>query len=71
MHSQPCARCQGQLFQDHLFDMESSGILWLQCWRCLQCGARFEAGMERNRARQREAAFLVLEAECIAERVTA
>jgi len=33
-----CARCDGLLVMDYYIDMENSGGLWLEAWRCVCCG---------------------------------
>lgn len=45
-----CSRCQGCMIEDYLLDMEdSSGPMWLQAWRCMNCGNVFDSVLERNR----------------------
>jgi hypothetical protein len=45
-----CSRCQGCMVEDYLLDMEdSSGPMWLQAWRCMNCGNVFDTVLEQNR----------------------
>lgn len=45
-----CSRCQGCMVEDYLLDMEdSSGPMWLQAWRCMNCGNVFDSVLEQNR----------------------
>ncbi len=45
-----CSRCQGCMIEDYLLDMEdSSGPMWLQAWRCMNCGNVFDSVLEHNR----------------------
>ena len=45
-----CSRCQGCMIKDYLLDMEdSSGPMWLQAWRCMNCGNVFDSVFEHNR----------------------
>ena len=46
-----CSRCNGCMVEDFLLDMEdSSGPMWLQAWRCMNCGNVAESVLQRNRA---------------------
>jgi hypothetical protein len=48
-----CSRCNGCMVEDFLLDMEdSSGPMWLQAWRCMNCGNFSESVFERNRQTQ-------------------
>jgi len=48
-----CSRCNGCMVEDFLLDMEdSSGPMWLQAWRCMNCGNMSESVFERNRQTQ-------------------
>lgn len=48
-----CSRCAGCMVQDFLLDMEdSSGPMWLQAWRCMNCGDIYESVLEQNRRTQ-------------------
>ncbi len=45
-----CSRCNGHMIEDHLLDMEdSSGPMWLQAWRCMNCGNVFDHILHQNR----------------------
>lgn len=45
-----CSRCKGCMIEDYLLDMEdSSGPMWLQAWRCMNCGNVFDSVLEHNR----------------------
>lgn len=45
-----CSRCQGCMIEDYLLDMEdSSGPMWLQAWRCMNCGNVFDSVLQHNR----------------------
>ncbi len=45
-----CSRCKGCMVEDFLLDMEdSSGPMWLQAWRCMNCGNVTESVLQRNR----------------------
>ena len=45
-----CSRCQGCMIEDFLLDMEdSSGPMWLQAWRCMNCGNVSDSVLEHNR----------------------
>ncbi|MCC2643206.1 MAG: hypothetical protein K0S45_3619 [Nitrospira sp.] len=49
-----CSRCKGCMVEDHLLDMEdSSGPMWLQVWRCMNCGHVFDSVLEHHRQLQR------------------
>ncbi|HVG01990.1 MAG TPA: hypothetical protein VM842_03825 [Nitrospira sp.] len=38
------------MIEDYLLDMEdSSGPMWLQAWRCMNCGNVFDSILEHNR----------------------
>lgn len=51
-----CARCNGCMVEDFLLDMEdSSGPMWLQAKRCMNCGNVAEKILQHNRATQRTA----------------
>lgn len=48
-----CSRCNGCMAEDFLLDMEdSSGPMWLQAWRCMNCGNLTESVLQRNRQTQ-------------------
>lgn len=48
-----CSRCKGCMVEDFLLDMEdSSGPMWLQAWRCMNCGNVTESVLQRNRQAQ-------------------
>lgn len=45
-----CSRCKGCMIEDYLLDMEdSSGPMWLQAWRCMNCGNVFDSVLQHNR----------------------
>lgn len=45
-----CSRCNGCMVEDFLLDMEdSSGPMWLQAWRCMNCGNVADSVLQRNR----------------------
>lgn len=48
-----CSRCNGCMVEDFLLDMEdSSGPMWLQAWRCMNCGNVTDSVLRRNRQTQ-------------------
>ncbi|MDR4479591.1 MAG: hypothetical protein R3B37_07595 [Nitrospira sp.] len=48
-----CSRCNGCMVDDFLLDMEdSSGPMWLQAKRCMNCGNVAESMLQRNRETQ-------------------
>ncbi len=48
-----CSRCAGCMVEDFLLDMEdSSGPMWLQAWRCMNCGNVSDSVLQRNRQTQ-------------------
>jgi hypothetical protein len=48
-----CSRCNGCMVEDFLLDMEdSSGPMWLQANRCMNCGNVAEKVLEHNRLTQ-------------------
>ena len=48
-----CSRCNGCMVEDSLLDMEdSSGPMWLQANRCMNCGNVDESLLRRNRQTQ-------------------
>ncbi len=48
-----CFRCNGCMVEDFLLDMEdSSGPMWLQAKRCMNCGNVAEKVLEHNRQTQ-------------------
>lgn len=48
-----CFRCNGCMVEDFLLDMEdSSGPMWLQAHRCMNCGNVAEKVLEQNRQTQ-------------------
>ena len=50
-----CSRCQGFMLKDHLLDMAGGfGEMWVQSWRCTNCGAVHDAVIEQNRRAQQE-----------------
>ncbi len=45
-----CSRCKGCIVEDYLLDMEdSSSPMWLQAWRCMNCGNLFDSVLQHNR----------------------
>lgn len=48
-----CSRCNGCMVEDYLLDMEdSSGPMWQQAWRCMNCGNVFDSVLQHNRQTQ-------------------
>lgn len=48
-----CSRCNGCMVEDFLLDMEdSSGPMWLQANRCMNCGNVVEKLLQHNRQTQ-------------------
>ncbi len=48
-----CSRCNGCMVDDYLLDMEdSSGPMWLQAKRCMNCGNVEEKVLQHNRQTQ-------------------
>ncbi len=48
-----CSRCNGCMVDDYLLDMEdSSGPMWLQAKRCMNCGNVAETVLQHNRQAQ-------------------
>ncbi len=48
-----CSRCNGCMVEDFLLDMEdSSGPMWIQAWRCMNCGNVVDNVLQRNRQTQ-------------------
>ena len=45
-----CARCDGLLVLDHYIDMEDSGGLWIEAWRCVCCGNVVDHQIVRHHA---------------------
>ena len=61
-----CSRCQGLMLNDHFLDMEGGfGEMWAQGWRCLSCGAIYDAVIEANRRAKRQNALPVVRDEAI------
>jgi hypothetical protein len=45
-----CTRCQGCMTRDHFIDLlESAESMWMDGWRCLNCGNVRDSVMEQNR----------------------
>ena len=45
-----CTRCKGMMIQDHFMDFEgTSGHMWADSWRCMNCGHVHDAVIEQNR----------------------
>ena len=58
-----CRRCQGWMVEDHFFDFEGTqGFMWMQGWRCMNCGHAADPLIEANR-RLLEATVLVRPSE--------
>ena len=50
-----CSRCQGLMRKDHLLDMEGGfGEMWAQSWRCMNCGAVYDAVIAQNQLARQE-----------------
>lgn len=48
-----CSRCKGCMVEDYMLDMEdSSGPMWLQAWRCMNCGNVFDSVLHHHRQAQ-------------------
>ncbi len=48
-----CSRCNGCMVEDYMLDMEdSSGPMWQQAWRCMNCGNVFDSVLQHNRQTQ-------------------
>jgi hypothetical protein len=45
-----CERCDGLLVMDHYIDMEESGDLWIEAWRCTSCGNVVDHQIARHHA---------------------
>lgn len=49
-----CQRCRGLMVVEHFLVLgDSSAPLWLQGWRCVNCGEITEPGIARHRRAQR------------------
>jgi len=46
-----CHRCEGLMVQDTMLDMEETGRLWVEIWRCVQCGNAEDPRININRCR--------------------
>lgn len=45
-----CTRCSGLMVKDHFMDFEgTSGYMWTQSLRCMNCGHVHDAVIEQNR----------------------
>ena len=56
-----CSRCQGLMLKDHFLDMEGGfGEMWAQSWRCMNCGAVYDAVIAQNQLARQEENVLVL-----------
>ena len=54
-----CTRCQGCMAKDHFMDLlESAEGMWMDGWRCLNCGNVLDPVMKRNRLGQGKAAVV-------------
>ncbi len=63
-----CSRCAGCMVEDFLLDMEdSSGPMWLQAWRCMNCGNIHDSVLQQNRTAQETR---ILAASAITQRNT-
>ena len=63
-----CSRCQGLMLKDHFLDMEGGfGEMWAQSWRCLSCGAIYDAVIEANRRASQHNALVVASDEAISQ----
>ena len=45
-----CSRCGGLMLMSDYLDMESTDELWIQAWRCVNCGRVWDAIIERHAA---------------------
>lgn len=53
-----CYRCEGLMVQDSMLDMEETGSLWVEIWRCVQCGNAEDPRINRHRLAQHRATAL-------------
>ncbi len=45
-----CSRCCGLMVEDHFMDFEgTTGHMWMNGWRCMNCGHVYDPMIERNR----------------------
>ena len=55
-----CMRCQGLMVADHFLDLQGTGgLMWMEGWRCMNCGHVVDPLIEANR-RLGAAALLAL-----------
>ena len=55
-----CSRCSGLMVEDQFLDVEGTqGFMWMQCWRCMNCGhAQDVMGAPHRQARQKPVVVL-------------
>ncbi len=51
-----CYRCNGLMVQDSMIDMQETGNLWLESWRCVICGNVEDPRINRHRMIQKNGA---------------
>lgn len=50
-----CPRCKGLMVIDAYLNLEGDGNrVWIEAWRCINCGEVFDAHLLRNRLQQRQ-----------------
>lgn len=47
-----CTRCRGLMVIDSFIDLEETGHLWMEAWRCMNCGCIADSVVEQNRRLQ-------------------
>lgn len=59
-----CARCSGLMVKDHFMDYEgTSGYMWTQSLRCMNCGHVHDTVIEQNRRVKPEPVLLLVSGE--------
>ena len=52
-----CPRCDGLMVIDAYLNLEGDhNRVWIEAWRCVNCGELFDARMLENRLRRRQPA---------------
>ncbi len=55
-----CTRCRGFMVEDHCLEFEGGfGEMWAQTWRCVNCGAVYDAVIEQNRLVRQETVLVL------------
>ncbi|MCP9440351.1 MAG: hypothetical protein NNA20_04430 [Nitrospira sp.] len=44
-----CSRCRGLMLSEYLFDLDGGVERWVTSWRCVNCGQRDDAVIQRHR----------------------